>query len=240
MLRLLTLVAGLLASLLLASAPTTTAATYQTPAVDVATTADTVSAIDPQALATALEEPIAAAALPAGFTSAQFVDPDSTPGASEQLSDQGIIPTTQIPGTEANVAYTVEGDPAVLGGIATINSLNYVIVNPDEMGDDVLAEIRAGIEQGLATPIPGGAEVGIDEVELGGAPALLLTFTVADASANAVVQMHVVPVGNVVVVGLVTVADQAEVNPEDVLVASQELTLAGISHLASVAQGLSS
>jgi hypothetical protein len=239
MLRLFTLVAALLGSLLLTAAPSAIAANYQTPTVDIATTASTVSGIDPQELATALESPIAADALPRGFTSAVFFDPDTTPGASDQPSDQGIIPTTQIPGTEASVAYTVEGDTSVLGGIATINSLNYVIVDPAQMGDDVLGDIREGVEQGLATPVPGGTEVGIEEVELGGAPALLLTFTVADASANAVVQMHIVPVGNVIVVGLVTVADQTQVNPADVLVPSQELTLAGISHLATIAQGLS-
>ena len=150
-----------------------------------------------------------------------------------------MTPTTELPGTEASVANTVEDDPAVLGGIATINSLNYVIVDRNEMGGDPLAEIRAGIEQGLATPTPGGPEVEITETELGGVPALQLTVIVANELANAAVQIHIVPVGNVVVIGLVTVADQAEVNPDAVLVPSQELTLAGISHLASVAQGLS-
>lgn len=238
MVRLVTLAAALLGSLLWASAPTALAATYQTPTVDVQTVADTVSGVDPQQLATALETPIAADALPAGFTNAVFVDPAATPGASDQLTTQGVIPTTELPGTEASVAYTVEGDPAVLGGIATINSLNYVIVDRNEMGGDPLAEIRAGIEQGLATPTPGGPNVEITETELGGVPALQLTVIVANELANAAVQIHIVPVGNVVVIGLVTVADQAEVNPDDVLVPSQQLTLAGISHLASVAQEL--
>ncbi len=239
MVRLVTLVVALLGSLLWTSVPMALGATYQTPTVDVQTVADTVSGVDPQQLATALETPIAADALPEGFTNAVFVDPQATPGAGDQLSTQGVIPTTELPGTEASVAYTVEGDPAVLGGIATINSLNYVIVDRNEMGGDPLAEIRAGIEQGLATPTPGAPNVEITETELGGVPALQLTVIVANELANAAVQIHIVPVGNVVVIGLVTVADQAEVNPDDVLVPSQELTLAGISHLASVAQELS-
>lgn len=235
MLRMFSVVVALLGTLLLVS---TSAAIAQTPEVDVQTTASTVAAVDPLQLATALQEPMVSTALPAGFTSAAYFDPEATPGASDSPSEQGVIPTANLPGTEASIAYNVEGDPAVLGGIASINSINYVIVNPDELGDDILGEIRAGIEQGMATPVPAGTEVAIEEVELGGAPALLLTFTVADESVNAVVQMHVVPVGNVVVVGLVTIADQSAVDPASALGPSQNLTLAGISHLGTVAQGL--
>jgi hypothetical protein len=243
MLRLVSLVAALLGALLFASTSTviTAAATTsaQTPEVDVQTTAATVSAVEPTLLATALQQPMTADALPAGFTSAAYFDSNSTPGASNQGSEPGIVPTANLPGTLASIAYTIEGDPTVLGGIASINSINYVVVNPNELSDDVLGDIRSGIEQGLATPVPSTTQFAIEDVELGGAPALLLTFTVTDASVNAVVQMHVVPVGNVVVVGLVTIADQAAVDPASALAPSQELTLAGISHLGTVAQGLS-
>ncbi len=250
MLRMFSVVAALLGTLLLVSMP---AAIAQTPAVDVETTAGAVTAVDSMELATALQTPMAKETLPAGFTSAAYFDPKTTPGATSSTTEQGIIPTANLPGTEASIAYTIEGDPSVLGGIASINSIDYVIVNPAELGDDVLGDLRSGIEQALATPIPATpipatpapatpapatTTFAIEDVELGGAPALLLTFTVSDPSVNAVVQMHVVPVGNVVVVGLVTIADQTPVDPASALGPSQELTLAGISHLGTVAQGL--
>ena len=239
MLRLFALVVALIGALLLASSPTAIAATAQTPEIDIQTTAGTVSAVDPMQLATALQQPMTTDVLPAGFTSATYFDPNATPGASGQDSEPGIVPTANLPGTLASIAYTIEGDPNVLGGIASINSINYVVVNPDELSDDVLGDIRSGIEQGIATPVPSTTQFAIEDIELGGVPSLLLTLTVTDASVNAVVKMHVVPVGNVVVVGLVTIADQAAVDPASVLGPSQQLTLAGIGHLGTVAQGLS-
>ncbi len=236
MARLLLLAATLLWSVLLASAPTTLAA-QEAPEVDVQALGQTVIGIDTQSLATALEEPIAEDQLPEGFISAEYVDPDASPEASEELSEQGLIPTSDLPGTEASVAYSIEGDPEVLGGVVTINSLNYVIINPEDVTDTLLDDIRKGVEEGIGTPTATGSEAAVEETEIAGTEALLLTFNVTDETANAAVQMYMVPVGNVIVIGLVTVADQEEVDPETVRVPAEELTIAGIAHLGMVVDG---
>lgn len=237
MVRSVILASALLGSLLWTSASTALATSYQTPTVDVQTVGDTVSGVDPQQLAEALETPLATDALPEGFTDAVFVAPESTPGADDQLTTQGVFPTTLLPNSVANVSYAVEGDPEVLGGIATINSLSYGIFAPN-IAEDPLTLMRERAQENLATPVPLGGEIGFQETNLDGMPALLFTVQITDP-VNAVAQIYAVPVGNVVVFGVVTIADQDDVDPNDVLVPSQELTLAGIRHLATVAQGLS-
>ena len=76
----------------------------------------------------------------------------------------------------------------------------------------------------------------IRSTDLGGVEAVVITVVTEEAGVSAVVQMVAVPVGTTLVIGTALVADEGAVDPEEVLPFAEELTLAGVAHLETVAE----
>lgn len=231
-------------SLAIAGTPTVLAA--QT--VNVAAIGKTVESKNPKSLLKALEKPLAKSELPKGFTAAilaggagatptagnSSATPMATPGAAAGCKGggAGVIGASTVPGAEGTVSYCVTGDSSVLGGLASVNTLNYIALNPKDVTPNLLDQIQSGA-QGSATK-----GMTVKKTTLGGADALLLDFSENSSGTFATVNMYIVPVGNVVVVGLVTIADTKAISSGSVRKPAQELTVAGIEHLGKIAKAV--
>lgn len=203
--------------------------------------------------------PLLDANLPDGFADAEYVDPTVPPATGTTRGQQGVLPfedlitLTEI---EATVAFTVAGDLTVLGGSGNTNSLTYIIFDPvalanNSLTGDTLAQIEEGIEatfrnDSIVTveetfnldPVvtaeidDQGDEIDDDgETLVQGLPGRLVTFTLNRGTTNAATQLYILPVGNVFIFSLVTVADDGPVDPKDIAGPAEKLTLAGIEHL---------
>lgn len=244
--RILVLIMAVL-SLAIAGTPTVLAA--QT--VNVASIAKTVEAKNTKSLLKALEKPLSKSELPKGFTEAILAggagatpaagatpsgggsaSPMATPASSAGCKGggAGVIGSGTVKGTEGTVSYCVTGDSAVLGGLASVNTLNYIVLNPKDVTPNLLDEIQSGAQ--------GSASKGmtIKKTTLAGTPALLLDYSENSSGTFATVNMYIVPVGNVVVIGLVTIADTQAISASAVRKPAQDLTTAGIQHLGTIAK----
>lgn len=227
-------------SLMIAGTPTIMAA--QT--VDVQAVGKAVEAKSPKSVLKALQKPPSKSELPSGFTAAQVASgagatptaggatPMATPSAEGGCTGAGpgVIAADTVPGAVGTVSYCVTGDSSVLGGLASVNTINYIALNPQDVTPNLLDEIQKGAA--------GGASQGmtIKKTTLGGVDALLLDYSEKSGSTYATVNMYIVPVGNFVVIGLVTIADTQKISASSVRKPAQELTLAGIQHLGKVAK----
>ncbi|MEJ7838991.1 MAG: hypothetical protein WKF81_09255 [Thermomicrobiales bacterium] len=198
-------------------------AAAQTPTVDVAEVTDIVADTDVDALLAALEVPMEDETLPEGFTDAIFVDPE------EATPEAGLLTEDDLAGTIGAVAYTITGDPETFEAETILVGVQYVAFDEAELGDDPLGDFIEGAEGGLGD-LPEGTEASVEEVEVGGTPAALLTL-VQD---GVVVQYFAVPVGNFFVFATVTVAGDA-VDPELVMSSSEALAISAIGHLGTTA-----
>lgn len=230
-------------SLAIAGTPTVLAA--QT--VNIASIAKTVESKNTKSLLKALETPLAKSELPKGFTEALLAGGASatpaaggkssaaTPMASPAASSckgggAGVIGANTVPGAVGTVSYCVTGDSAVLGGLASVNTINYIALNPKDVTPNLLDEIQTGA-QGSATK-----GMTVKKTTLSGAPALLLDYSENSSGTFATVNMYIVPVGNVVVIGLVTIADTKAIPASSVRGPSENLTIAAIAHLGKIAK----
>ena len=239
------LVLSLLAAMMLSVAGVATAQETATD-VDVAAIAETAIAADPAALVTGLETPPDDAELPEGF-----VNPPSGVSENADLVEQFTGAIGDIDGAIGNVNHAFDTDPEVVPGLLSAGILTY-IVTEEEITADALDEFEEGASEGLdpatpaaaattdgATPPAAGptTEGSVERVDLGGVEAVVVNVGVELGGVNAVVQIVAVPVGNTMVIGTVLVADQGEVDADAVLAFAEDLTVAGVSHLGTVAEG---
>lgn len=228
-------------SLAIAGTPTVLAA--QT--VNVVSIGKTVETKNTKSLLKALETPLAKSELPKGFTEALLAGgagatpaaggKSATPMASPAASackggGAGVIGSNTVPGAVGTVSYCVTGDSAVLGGLASVNTINYIALNAKDVTPNLLDEIQSGA-QGNATK-----GMTIKKTTLAGAPALLLEYSENSSGTFATVNMYIVPVGNVVVIGLVTIADTQAISASSVRGPAENLTIAAIAHLGKIAK----
>lgn len=228
-------------SLAIAGTPTVLAA--QT--VDIQAIGKSVEKKQPKSVLKALQTAPSKSELPDGFTAVQVAGgagatptaggaatPMATPGASGECTGAGpgVIAADTIPGAVGTVSYCVTGDSSVLGGLASVNTINYIALNPKDVTPRLLDEIQKGAEGGASSGMT------IKKTTLGGVDALLLDYSEKSGSTFATVNMYIVPVGNFVVIGLVTIADTQAIPAASVKKPAQELTLAGIAHLGKVAK----
>jgi hypothetical protein len=200
-----------------------------------------------------VELPLLPTNLPEGFVEAEYVDPTLPPPAGTTRGQQGVLPLeelTQLPQIEETVVFTVAGDPSILGGSGSTNSLSYVIFDPLELADDsitgdTLDQIEEGIKETFDLDESGGSRlVGIAEIddegdEIGedgetlveGLEGRLVTYTLNSGTTNAATQLYIVPIENVFIFSLVTVAADGPVDPNAIAAPAEKLTLAGIEHL---------
>lgn len=255
MIRKILLALSLLLGVAFATAPLASAQSD----VDIEGVSETVLSADPNTLLTALETPMTDEILPAGFSAAEFVDPEQATG------EEGVIPSADLEGTVGSVAYLLSYEPsgsatpsgeaspeAGLGAFAFgMGSLNYVAFE-DELGPDDMEKFKQGAEEGIAgsagakpaasstdaTPAAGSTEnATVENITIGDTDAVLLTYVVEEQGVQSVVQMIAVPVGNVMVMSMVVYASET-VDADMLRTDAESLVLSGIDHLGTVAGGV--
>jgi len=198
--------------------------------VDVAAVSESVLEADPEALVEGLAEPPADEDLPEGF-----LNPPSGTPANADLAESFELPTSDIEGAIGSVNFPFDTDPEVIPGLISAGYLNYIVVE-DEITDDMLEDFKTGAEEGLGTPAA-GIESTVEDITVGDTDGVLITVVTTQSGASAVVQLVALPVGNTFVIGTALVADQGEIDPADVQTHAEDLTLAGVAYLGTVAEG---
>ena len=227
--RRLMLILGIFCSLsLVFAAPAAAQTSEAREEVDIAEIGDDVLDADVDTLLEGLQEPMRNRDLPEGFSDAEYVAPEDV------TAEMGLLGGDSLEGSLGSVAYTVTGDVEVLGGTNSIISIQYVAFDADDLTEDTLPDFVEGAESGL-TDVPEDSEATVDTIELAGEDAALITFSQNSASSGVVVQYIAIPVGNVFVFAAVTIADEDEVDPDDVFDATEALALASITHLGEIA-----
>jgi hypothetical protein len=227
---------SLIAGLMLVSSPVTAQSTPQaSPSVDFSGTdieaiADSAKAADLDTLMTSLETPMTDADLPANFSAAEYVDPATA--TDKDL----VIPVEDLDFSEGSVAYNVTYEPETDGFSIGLSSLNYIFVD-GEITDKDMADFKDGASQGLEGDAS-GAEVAVEDVEINGVPAILISYQLEEEGIISIVQMVAIPVGNTMVLSMVVAAsDDPTLDPEMVRVDAENLLLAGVSHLGVAVEG---
>jgi hypothetical protein len=225
---------GVLLSLMMASTPLVAAQSEP----DVAKIGKAVSAADPADLIAALETPMRARDLPDGFTKAAYVDISTAKGAA---SEDCMYDASSVQ-VEGAAGYVVTVDPEIVPYAYRCASVNYLAFDEQDMGDDPLGDFKDGVESGLeesaseATPDGSTSTSDVTDITVAGEDAILITYTVEQDGAYVVVQTVAIPVGNVFVVALVSVGDATEIDADDVETLANDLTVAAIDYLGTVAE----
>ncbi|MGC4191979.1 MAG: hypothetical protein QM589_12580 [Thermomicrobiales bacterium] len=222
-------IAGFFMSLLLASTPLAAARSSEP---DVKAIGDSVLAADPTDLIAALETPMRARELPDGFTKATYVDISTAEGAASEdcMYDASTV------SVEGAAGYVVTADPEVVPYTYSCASVNYLAFNEKDLGDDPLGDFKKGVESGLEDSSSEGGTGEVTDTTVAGEDAILITYNLEQNGAYVVVQTLAIPVGNVFVVTLVSVGDSAQVDADDVETLANDLTIAAIEHLGTVAE----
>lgn len=227
-------VAGLFLSLLMASTPLVAAQSEP----DVAAIGDTVLGLDATALIDALQTPMRNRDLPKGFSDAKAVDITNAKAvkAADCVYDASDL------SAEGATAYSLVSDDAALGFSNTCASINYVIFREKDLGRDPLGDFKKGIEgsleEGTGTPDSNNGISYVTDTTVAGTDAVLFTYIVDGGSLYVGVQVLTVVVGNVLVVTQITTQSDTEIAPEDLEGISDELSIAGIDHLGTVADNV--
>lgn len=221
------LVLAMLLGIVLTTAPIAAA---QSEEVDVADVSETVLAADPETLVTGLESPPEDDQLPEGF-----INPPSGTPANQEISEAFTNEISGFEDTLATVNFTFDTDPEVVSGELSTGILTYVVLE-EEVTEDVFADYKSGLEEGVSTPVA-GTETSVEDLEVGGVQGALATFNQSDSSSSVVVQLLSVPVGNTIVIGTVVSGSQDEIDPAEVQANAEALTLAGVEYLGTLAEG---
>jgi len=239
------LVCTFLFGMMLASSGVVTAQETATD-VDIAAIGESVLAADPELMVTGLESPPDDASIPEGF-----INPPSGVAANAEIVDPLTGTFENFEGAIGNVSHGFDTDPTVVPGLISSGILTYIVTD-GPIDENALNQIEEQLGQGLnaatpaaeatsegATPSASGptTEGQVERVEVGGADAIVTSVSAELGAVNGTIQIVAVPVGNTLVIGTVVVADQGEVDPEQVLGFAEALTLAGVEHIGTVAEG---
>ncbi len=121
-----------------------------------------------------------------------------------------------------------------------LGALPVRVVNHDY---GLVADFKSGIQEGLqssageGTPDAQGGIAKVVDVKVAGEDAVLLTYTLKSQGTSVVVQTLALPVGNVFVISLVTLGDVNKVDSGAAETYANDLTVAAIEHLGTVAEG---
>ncbi len=236
------LVLSLLAGMILSAASVASAQDTATD-VDVAAIAETALGADPAALVTGLETPPDDANLPEGF-----INSPSDGSVNAEILEQLTGTTESIVEFEDTVGIVSHGydtNPEIVPGVFSAGVISYIVADHEVTSEDLDSlEERARRNINVGTPAAATStpevesEGSVQRIELGGSDAMLLTVAANLGVVRGVIQIVVIPVGNTMVVGTMLVVDPSEVNADEVLPFAQDLTLAGVSHLGTVAEGV--
>jgi hypothetical protein len=196
---------------------------------DVDAVAETVLAVDPADLATALEEAPTDSDLPEGFLAPVGGTPENAEVVDAFSSGLG-----DLEGAIGNVTHGLDTDPDVVPGMLSSGILTYITVE-EEITDSDLDEFQEGVEEGLGGTSP---DATAERVDIQGTEGVLVTLPLEESGSFVVVQMLAIPVGNTMVVATVLVVDTAAVDVEVVQPFTAELAVAGVNYLGTVAEGV--
>jgi len=209
--------------------------------VDVGAIGEAVLAADPDAFAAGLETPPDDALLPEGFS-----NPASGVPENAEIIEQFTGAIGDIEGTVATINHGFDTDPDVVTGLISAGILTYIVTDKEITADD-LDEFEEGASEGLVTGTPeAGSEAtpaglspqgAVERIDIGGTEAVVITVGVEQGGVSVVVQIVAVPVGNTMAIGTVLIADQDAVDEEEVLGFAEALTLSGVEHVGTVAEG---
>lgn len=209
--------------------------------VDIPAIAETVLARDPEALVQALRIPMTNEHLPAPFSGAEYVDPESVPGdaasiAGDEMGDVvgnvmysvAYKPDENASASPSPVASPIAGGPA---SIYTTASLNYLVydhaLNPETLESFDQVVIDALGDQ--------AADAEVKQISIGETTAYLITITTMTNGIELVMQWNAIPVGNVAVVSM-AMSGGVAVESDELRTHAQALALAGARHLGAVAE----
>lgn len=230
--KLMTLVT-LIAGLMLVSSPVSAQGTPQgSPAaessIDIEAIAESTLSADLDTLMSNLEVPIEDADLPENFSSAEYVDP------AKATDEDLVLPVEDLAFSEGSAAYNVDYEPVTDGFSIGLSSLNYIFVDGEITGDD-MDDFREGASQGLEDDAS-GAEVAVEDIEVNGVPAVLISYELEEDGIISIVQMIAIPVGNTMVLSMVVAAsDDPALDAGTVRTDAKNLLLVGITHLGDAA-----
>jgi hypothetical protein len=190
--------------------------------------AEVVLQADEADLVAALEEPITDRDLPGGF----LAPVDGVPENAE-IIDAFVSGMGDLGGVATPVNQGLDTDPDLIPGLLSTAVITYLVADQEITGDD-LEDFASGVEEGL-TDDP-AMEGTVEQAELFGSDAVLTTLTLEQDGVFVVVQMLAIPVGSTMVVGTLLTADQAEVDPTDILPLTEDLTVAGVEYLGTAAE----
>lgn len=215
--------------------------------VDVDAVSQAVSDADLDTLLKDLETPPADDELPAGFTNATYVNPETA------SAEEGVLPSADLAGTAGSVAYSLdwepvaasaspdaspEASPAGLDSSFAIRfaTLNYVFFDQEITADD-LEDFRSGAEEGIAGEASpeAGTETNVETIQIDGTDAILLSYVLKDQGVESVVQMVALPVGNCMVIAMLVEASTT-VDQQAVQTSAEDLAIAGTDYLGNVAE----
>lgn len=211
--------------------------------VDIDAVSKSVSSADLNTLLEDLKTPPADDQLPDGFSNAQFSDPKTASG------DEGVLPASDLAGSAGSVAYSLDWEPVAAGATAEASpaasadnfairfaTLNYVFFDKEITSKD-LEDFKSGAEQGIAGEASpaAGTETSVENIQIEGKDAVLLSYTLNDQGVQSVVKMIALPVGNCMVISMLVEAS-SQVDADSVQTAAQDLVLAGTSYLGDVAK----
>jgi len=185
---------------------------------------------DPAALVDELETPPRDRRLPDGFT-----NPDDDEPRYPDLVEDIAPDFSGMPRLVGTVTLPFDTDRDAIDGALSAGVLTYVVatieITPSDL-ENLANAVSAGFDQ---DSVP-GTTAEVDQLEVEGVEALLVTIVTEDDGAEAVVQHLVLPVGNALVIGTVVVADEGTVRERPVRRHAEDLLLAGVDHLGRVAE----
>lgn len=209
--------------------------------VDIPAIADRVLARDPESLVQALRLPMANEDLPAPFTRADYVDPESVSGdaaniAGDEMGDVvgnvmysvAYKPDESASASPSPVASPIAGGPA---SIYTTASLNYLVydhaLNPETLENFDQVVLDALGDQ--------AADAEVKEIAIGETTAYVITVATITNGIELIMQWIAIPVGNVAVVSM-AMSGGVAVDRDELRADAEALALAGTRHLGAVAE----
>jgi hypothetical protein len=99
-----------------------------------------------------------------------------------------------------------------------------------------MEDFKEGALEGLEED-GSGAEVSVEDIEINGVAAVLVSYELVEDDIISVVQMVAMPVGNIMVMSMVVAAsDDIDMDTVQIRIDAESLLLAGTRHLGEVAE----
>jgi hypothetical protein len=197
--------------------------------VSVADAAEAALDADPEDLVEGLEERPDDSLLPEGFE-----NPSSGTPENQELVDSFSGGLGEVDDAVGQVTYGFDTDPDVVPGAISAGILTF-IVGEEELTSDDLDDYQSGMEEGIESDTS-GMDATVDRIEVDGEDAVQLDLSVEEGGFTVQVTMISIPVGNTMVVSTVFSADQEVLEAGALDGFTEDLALAGVGHVAEVAE----